>query len=66
MRGRPVLGGISGFFFGLFLALGVQQFGLRPLDDPVTFIGLPLLFLVIGVILGRSAPFGRRRDRGSS
>lgn len=42
-RGRPVLGGISGFLFGLFLALVLL---------------LPIVFLVIGVLLGLWPPLG--------
>ena len=59
-RGRPVMGAIAGFFFGLFLALILQQFGIRPLSDPITFIGLPVLFLIVGIVLGVTAPFGKR------
>lgn len=59
-RGRPVMGAIAGFFFGFFLALILQQFGVRPLSDPITFIGLPILFLIIGIALGMTGPFGKR------
>lgn len=65
MRGRPVRGAISGFFFGLFLALTLQQFAIRPLDT-LSVVGLPLLGLVLGLLLARAAPFGgRSRDAGS-
>lgn len=65
MRGRPVRGAISGLFFGLFLALTLQQFAIRPLDT-LSVVGLPLLGLVLGLVIARAAPFGGRRgDAGS-
>ncbi len=59
MKGRPVLGVISGLFFGLFLALLLQQFGIRPLDN-LSVIGLPILGIVLGLIMASVAPFGSR------
>lgn len=58
-RGRPVLGAISGLFLGIFVALDLQQFGIRPLDNLSVF-GLPLLGLALGLGVSRWAPFGRR------
>ena len=58
MRGRPVLGAISGLFFGLFLALLLQQFGIWPLDN-TRFFGLPAVGLVLGLLMAWWAPFGR-------
>ncbi|HEY5579263.1 MAG TPA: hypothetical protein VIL12_06205 [Acidimicrobiia bacterium] len=60
MRGHPVLGAVSGFVFGVSLAIMIQQFGLRPLNDQLTFFGLPALFLVVGIVLAAWAPVGRR------
>ena len=57
-RGRPVLGAIAGLLFGLFVALDLQQFGVRPLDN-ISVIGLPLAGLVIGIVLAYTAPFKR-------
>lgn len=59
MTGRPVLGAISGIFLGVFAALLLQQFGIRPLDN-LSVIGLPILGLVIGIVFAMWAPFGRR------
>lgn len=59
MKGRPVLGAISGLLFGVFVALDLQQFGIRPLDT-VSVIGLPVAGLVLGLILAAVAPFGGR------
>jgi len=58
MRGRPALGAISGFFFGIFLSLALMMFGIWPLDALSVF-GLPLIFLVIGILLALWAPLGR-------
>lgn len=59
-RGRPVLGAVSGFFLGVFLAVVLQQFGVRPLDN-LSVIGLPLLGLVAGWAAAYWAPFGGTR-----
>ncbi|MFP5332929.1 MAG: hypothetical protein ACLGHX_11300 [Acidimicrobiia bacterium] len=57
MKGRPVLGVVSGLFLGLFLAVALQQFGIRPLDS-LSLFGLPLLGVVVGLLFARFAPFG--------
>ena len=57
MKGKPVLGIISGLFFGLFLAILLQQFGIRPLDN-LSVIGLPILGIVLGLVMAAVAPFG--------
>lgn len=59
-RGRPVLGAISGLFLGLFAAVDLQQFSVRPLDS-MSLFGLPALGLVIGLAFALWAPFGRKR-----
>lgn len=58
MRGRPVLGVIFGLLFGVFLAVTLQQFSVRPLDN-LSVIGLPILGLVLGLALSKWAPFSR-------
>lgn len=65
MRGRPVLGGISGFFFGFFASLALMMFGIWPLDALSVF-GLPLLFLLVGVGLAVWAPLGRSDTPGTT
>jgi hypothetical protein len=58
-RGRPVLGGISGFFFGLFLGITLLSFGILPLNSPLlTF--LPIIGLALGLVLAFTAPLGGR------
>jgi hypothetical protein len=59
-RGRPVLGAISGLLFGVAVALFLQQAGVRPIDN-VSFFGLPLLGLALGLGLALWAPLGRDR-----
>lgn len=59
MKGKPILGVISGLFFGLFLALTLQQFGVRPLDS-LSLFGLPAVGVVLGLVLAGWAPFGRK------
>ncbi|NNF65080.1 MAG: hypothetical protein HKN07_12605 [Acidimicrobiia bacterium] len=59
MRGRPVLGVIFGLLFGVFFALLLQQFSIRPLDNLSVF-GFPILGLLIGLALAKWAPFSRR------
>lgn len=59
MKGRPVLGAISGLFFGIFLAVLLQQFGIRPLDN-LSVIGLPILGVALGLLMATVAPFGSR------
>jgi len=59
MKGRPVLGFVSGLFFGLFLALLLQQFGILPLTT-LSVIGLPVVGIVLGLGLAAWAPFGNK------
>ena len=59
MSGRPALGAISGLFLGLFIALLLQQYGIRPLDT-FSVIGIPIIGLVVGLLFSMWAPFGRR------
>jgi hypothetical protein len=58
-RGRPVLGAISGFFFGLFLGVTLLSFGVLPLNSALLSI-LPLLGFVAGLVLAFTAPIPRR------
>lgn len=62
-RGRPVLGTISGFVFGLFLGITLLTFGALPLNSPVLTI-LPVAGLVVGLVLALTAPLGRRSAGG--
>lgn len=57
MKGRPFLGVISGFFFGLFGAVTLFLFGVIPLDSHLVWI-LPILGIVLGLLMATWAPFG--------
>ena len=54
---RPVLGAVSGFFFGLFLGTTLLLFGVLPLNSPWLTL-LPVIWLVLGAAWGFWAPFG--------
>jgi hypothetical protein len=58
MKGRPFLGIISGFMFGLFGGLTLILFGVIPLHSDLLWV-LPLLGLLLGLILAAWAPFGK-------
>jgi hypothetical protein len=60
MRGRPILGFISGLLFGFFVALLLAQLGVTSLTTSV-LIGLPIVGALVGLLLASWAPFGRRR-----
>jgi hypothetical protein len=57
MKGRPFLGVISGFFFGLFGVVTLFLFGVIPLDSHLIWI-LPILGIVLGLFMATWAPFG--------
>ncbi len=56
-KGRPVLAVIAAFFLAIMIAILLQQFCKWPLDN-VTIIILPLVMIVIGLIIAKTAPFG--------
>jgi hypothetical protein len=58
-HGRPILGAISGFFLGLFVALDLVLFGAVRLDSVIITI-LPLAGLVFVPIVAWLAPIGSR------
>lgn len=60
MKGRPFLGAVSGLFFGLFLAVALFLWGIRPLE-PLTVYGLPIVFLIIGIAGAAWAPITARK-----
>jgi hypothetical protein len=65
MKGRPFLGVISGFFFGLFGAATLFLFGVIPLDSHLVWI-LPIVGIVLGLFMATWAPFGSGRNAASS
>ncbi len=60
MRGRPVLGGLAGFFLGIFVAYDLLLFKVIASDN-VAFMVLPPALMVVGVVLGAWGPLGRSR-----
>ena len=64
MKGRPILGVISGFFFGLFLGITLWLFGALPLNSDLLLI-LPLLGIVLGLVMAWWAPFGKTSSEGA-
>ena len=63
-RGRPVLGAILALLFGIFLTVDLLFLGMFALDSPLVLV-LPVLFLVVGFVLGWVAPLSFLR-RGSA
>ncbi len=57
-RGRPVVGAIAGFFFGLFAAIALVGAGILPLNSVLVTL-LPVLMLVLGIVWGVWAPLVR-------
>jgi hypothetical protein len=58
VKGRPILGSFSGFFFGLFLGATLFLFGVIALNSDLLLI-IPILGIVLGLALAWWAPFGR-------
>ncbi len=58
MKGRPILGMISGFLFGLFGGITLFLYGVVPLASQLLWI-LPLLGIVLGIFMAAWAPFGK-------
>lgn len=56
-KGRPVLGTITGFLFGLFLGPTLWLWGVIPFHSPLMWI-LPLVGIVLGLLMAAWAPFG--------
>ncbi len=61
MKGRPILGIITGFLFGLFLGVTLFLYGVIPLSSDLLWI-LPLLGILLGLIMAAWAPFGKSAE----
>lgn len=57
MRGRPVLGAISGFLFGLSVAVALFLYGVVP-SSSIWLVLSPFLGMVLGLVMAWWAPFG--------
>lgn len=60
-RGRPILGGVSGFFLGVFVWLDMILLGALPLESGVGYV-FPVLGVALGIGLAMWAPFGTRSE----
>jgi uncharacterized membrane protein YccF (DUF307 family) len=58
MRGRPVLGVLSGLLFGLFLALTLVLADVLPLNSILVTL-LPVAGVGYGLVMAKLAPFGK-------
>ena len=61
MKGRPILGAFSGFFFGLLLGISLWLWGMVPLHSDLLLI-LPILGTLLGLVMAWWAPFGGSKD----
>ena len=61
MKGRPVLGAVSGFFFGVFAGISLFLWGVIDLHSVLLWI-LPLAGIVLGLVMAAWAPFGSDTD----
>ncbi|MCH8128543.1 MAG: hypothetical protein IIC70_01430 [Acidobacteria bacterium] len=62
MKGRPILGVISGFLFGFLLGISLFLWGVIPLHSDFLWI-LPLLGIVLGLVMAWWAPFGKTSEQ---
>ena len=62
-RGRPILGGVAGFFLGLFVWLDLILFGILPLESGLGYL-VPVLGIAAGIGVAMWAPFGGREPDG--
>lgn len=65
MKGRPVLGVVSGLFFGVFLAVTLILAGKLPLNSVLVTL-MPVFGIAVGLLLAVVAPLGRRSGSGGS
>ena len=65
MKGRPILGVISGFMFGLFLGPTLFLWGVIPLHSNLMVI-LPFLGIALGLAMAWWAPFGRNTSTATA
>jgi hypothetical protein len=65
MKGRPILGVISGFMFGLFLGPTLFLWGVIPLHSNLLVI-LPFVGIVLGLAMAWWAPLGRKTSTATA
>lgn len=64
-RKHPIVGGIAGFFFFLFLTVELLVFGVLG-SDSIFMLVLPILGIFVGVALALWGPLGQRQGRAES
>jgi hypothetical protein len=65
MKGRPVLGVVSGFFFGVFAGASLFLWGVIDFHSSWLWI-LPLVGIVLGLAMAAWAPFGGDSEQTSA
>jgi hypothetical protein len=65
MKGRPIVGVISGFMFGLFLGPTLFLWGVIPLHSNLIVL-LPFLGIALGLLMAWWAPFGRKTSTATA
>jgi hypothetical protein len=65
MKGRPILGVISGFFFGLFSAISLFLWGVIDFHSALLWL-LPVVGIVLGLVMASWAPFGSDSEQPSA
>jgi hypothetical protein len=55
MKGRPILGAISGLLFGTFLMFDLIFLKVVE-SDVMALWALPVIFLILGLVLARGGP----------
>lgn len=60
MRGRPVLGVVTGFLFGICLALTLVLADVLALNSVLVTV-LPIVGIAYGLLMAKLAPFGKGR-----
>jgi NADH:ubiquinone oxidoreductase subunit 4 (subunit M) len=58
-RTHTVLGAISGLLLGVFVAIDLVLFGVIAFESGLVWL-FPVLGLVLGIVVGRTSPFGTR------
>lgn len=61
MKGKPILGVLSGFMFGLLLGPTLWLWGVIEFHSPLMWI-LPIAGVALGLAMAAWAPFGRGRS----
>jgi len=64
-RGRPILGAVCGFFFGICLSVTVLVYAGIALNS-ILYVILPIGGLLLGILLGLVGPFHRKAKQAAT